>query len=153
MEGAYGYAAQEQRTEGIQNALADNPGIELLAMDTANWSREEAMTLMENWLHEYGSDIDAIIAENDEMGLGAMRAIIAENPDKKIYVIGVDGLADAMTAISEGTYDCTYLQDATGQGRGGVEVMAKILAGESYDKELWIPFQEVTADNVADYLG
>ena len=152
MEGAYGYAAQAQRTEGIEKGLADNTGIQLLAMDTANWSRDEAMTLMENWLNEYGDQIDAIIAENDEMGLGAMRAIVAQNLDKKIYVVGVDGISDALTAISEGTYDCSYLQDARGQGEGAVDVMAKILAGEQYDKELWIPFQAVTVDNVADFL-
>ena len=152
MEGAYGYSAQAQRTEGIEAGLAANSDLQLLAMNTANWSRDEAMTLMENWLNEYGDQIDAIIAENDEMGLGAMRAIEAENLDKKIYVAGVDGISDALTAISEGTYDCTYLQDSQGQGEGAVEVMAKILAGEEYDKELWIPFQAVTAENVADYL-
>lgn len=152
MEGAYGYSAQAQRTEGIEAGLAANSDLQLLAMNTANWSRDEAMTLMENWLNEYGDQIDAIIAENDEMGLGAMRAIEAQNLDKKIYVAGVDGISDALTAISEGTYDCTYLQDSQGQGEGAVEVMAKILAGEEYDKELWIPFQAVTAENVADYL-
>ena len=86
------------------------------------------------------------------MGLGAMRAIEAQNLDKKIYVVGVDGISDALTAISDGTYDCTYLQDAQGQGEGAVEVMAKILDGQDYDKELWIPFQAVTVDNVADFL-
>ena len=152
MEGMYGYPAQEQRTEGIKKALENYPDIELLAIQTANWSREEAMALMENWFQEYGDEIDAVIAENDEMGLGAMSAIVAQAYDKEILVVGIDGLTDALTGIKEGTYSCTFLQDGKGQGEGGVEIMAKILAGEEYEKEVWLPFQQVTAENIDEYV-
>lgn len=151
LEGAYG-SAQAERTRGIANVLAENPGLNQLAKSTAGWSRETAKTLMKSWLQKYGDEIDAVLAENDEMGLGAMEAILAQNLGKKILVTGIDGFSDeVLAAIKDGTYDCTYFQDADAQGRSGVDTMAKILAGEPYEKELWIPFQEVTISNVDHY--
>jgi len=152
MQGQLGCSAEMQRTEGIQNVLNENPDINVLEMQTANWSRAEAMALMENWLTTHGDKIDAVIAENDEMAIGAMQAVEAQNLDKKIWIIGVDGLVDAINAIKDGTMDCTFLQNASGQARGAVETMAKILNGEQYEKEVWIPFQEINADNVDEFI-
>ena len=53
IEGPMGQSAQLQRWEGINNILADHPNVKILAVDTANWSRSEAMTLMETWLTTY----------------------------------------------------------------------------------------------------
>ncbi|MGI5848668.1 MAG: substrate-binding domain-containing protein [Christensenellales bacterium] len=152
LQGHLGMSSEVQRTQGIEEALANHPQIEVLAMETADWMRDMGMDLMENWLTSFGDEIDGVIAENDEMGIGAMQAVVAANLDKKIYIIGVDGLQDAKVAIQDGTYDCTYFQDAAGQTRGGVEAMLKILKGESVDKETWIPFVKIDASNVADFM-
>ena len=100
LEGPMGQSAQLQRWEGINNVLADNPGIKILAYDTANWSRSEAMTLMETWLTTYGDEINAVVAENDEMALGARQAI--EDGGYDIPCIGIDGITDAVTPVKEG---------------------------------------------------
>ena len=78
LEGPIGQSAQIQRLEGNENVLDKYKGkIEVLADQTANWSREEALTLVENWLESFSGKIDAIVAHNDEMALGAIQALEA----------------------------------------------------------------------------
>ena len=150
LEGPMGQSAQLQRWEGINNVLADYEGIEILAYDTANWSRSEAMTLMETWLTTYGDEIDAVVAENDEMALGARQAIEAEGYD--IPCIGIDGITDAVTAIQNGGMIASDFQDAEGQISGAIDAAVAVLNGEEVEKEIWIPFQMITPDNVEEFV-
>lgn len=151
LEGPMGQSAQLQRIEGIENVLADYPNIKILAQNTANWSRSEAMTLMETWLTTYGDDIDAVVAENDEMALGAREAIEAVGKD--IPCIGIDGITDAVSAIESGKMIASDFQNAEGQITGALETAVKCVNGEEYEKEVWIPFEMITPDNYADYQG
>lgn len=151
LEGPMGQSAQLQRWEGINNVLANYPEIEILAYDTANWSRSEAMTLMETWITTYGTDIDAVVAENDEMALGARQAIEAEGLD--IPCIGIDGITDAVTAVQNGGMIASDFQDAEGQIQGAIEAAIAVLNGEEVEKEIWIPFQMITPENAEEYVG
>lgn len=151
LEGPMGQSAQLQRWEGINNVLADYPDIEILAYDTANWSRSEAMTLMETWITTYGTDIDAVVAENDEMALGARQAIEAEGLD--IPCIGIDGITDAVAAVQNGGMIASDFQDAEGQIQGAIEAAIAVLNGEEVEKEIWIPFQMITPENAEEYVG
>lgn len=149
LEGPMGQSAQLQRWEGINNVLAENKGVKILAYDTANWSRSEAMTLMETWLTTYGDQIDAVVSENDEMALGARQAI--EDGGYDIPCIGIDGITDAVAAVKEGRMIASDFQDAEGQISGAIDAAVKVLDGEEVDKEIWIPFQMITKDNVSEY--
>ena len=151
IEGPMGQSAQLQRNEGIYNVLANNPDIDVLAIDTANWSRSEAMTLMETWLTTYGEDIDAVIGENDEMALGARQAIVAAGLD--IPCIGVDGIADAVTAVSTGDMIASDFQNAEGQMTGALDAAVTVINGGSVEKEIWIPFEMITPDNYEEYVN
>lgn len=151
IEGPMGQSAQLQRIEGIENVLADYPNIKELARNTANWSRSEAMTLMETWISTYGDDITAVIAENDEMALGAREAIEAAGKD--IPCIGIDGITDAVTAIQEGRMISSDFQNAEGQMTGALDTAVKAVNGEAVEKFYWIPFEMITPDNAADYVG
>lgn len=150
LEGPMGQSAQLQRWEGINNVLADHENIEILAYDTANWSRSEAMTLMETWLTTYGEEINAVVAENDEMALGARQAIEAEGYD--IPCIGIDGITDAVTAVQNGGMIASDFQDAEGQISGAIDAAIAYLNGEEVDKEIWIPFQMITPENAEEYV-
>lgn len=149
LEGPMGQSAQLQRWEGINNVLAKNKGVKILAYNTANWSRSEAMTLMETWLTTYGDDIDAVVAENDEMALGARQAI--EDGGYDIPCIGIDGISDAVAAVKEGRMIASDFQDAEGQISGAIDAAIKVLDGEEVEKEIWIPFQMITKDNVTEF--
>ncbi|SCP97423.1 substrate-binding domain-containing protein [Anaerobium acetethylicum] len=148
IEGPLGQSAQIERREGIQNILDKNTGIKVLAEKTANWSRSESMTIMENWLNAF-DNVDAVIAENDEMALGAREAIKAKGLD--IPVIGVDGITDALNAVESGDMVASIFQDGAGQGSKAVEVLINAINGETVDKEYWIDFEPVTKDNVAEF--
>lgn len=151
IEGPMGQSAQLQRMEGIENVLKDYPDIKILAKNTANWSRSEAMTLMETWITTYGDDIDAVVSENDEMALGAREAIEAQGMD--IPCIGIDGITDAVSAVESGKMIASDFQNAEGQITGALETAVKCVNNEEYEKELWIPFEMITPDNYKDYQG
>lgn len=148
IEGPMGQSAQIERREGIQNILDKYPEIEVLAEKTANWSRSEGMTVMENWLQAFDV-IDAVVGENDEMALGAREAIKAAGKD--IPAIGVDGITDALKAVEEGNLLASIFQDGAGQGEKAVEVIMKVIDGENVDPNYWIDFEEVNKDNVAEF--
>lgn len=148
IEGPMGQSAQIERREGIQNILDKNPDIEVLAEKTANWSRSEGMTVMENWMQAF-DEIDAVVAENDEMALGAREAVKAAGKD--IPAIGVDGITDALNAVESGDLVASIFQDGAGQGSKAVEVLVNAIKGEKVEENYWIDFEEVNQDNVAEF--
>lgn len=151
LEGPMGQSAQLQRWEGITNVLSRHPNITILDYNTANWSRGEAMALMETWITTYGSRIDAVVAENDEMALGARQAIVAAGMD--IPCIGIDGITDAVTAVGNGNMIASDFQNAEGQITGALEAAVRVINGETVEKEIWIPFEMITPDNYQEYVG
>lgn len=153
LDGPIGVSAQLQRKEGNQNVLAENPGITVLAEQTANWSRAEALSLMENWLQSFEGQIDGVVAHNDEMALGAIQALEAKGLKDTIPVSGVDAIKDACVSINDGIMDATVFQDADAEGRLGVEIAAKVARGEDVDPmQQYIKMELITKDNVSKLL-
>jgi inositol transport system substrate-binding protein len=153
MHGFMGQAAQIKRSQGAHEVLAQNPRLHLLAEQTAEWDRAKGMSLMENWIQSYGDRINAVFAQNDEMAMGALIAIEQAGRKSKIVLVGVDAIHDALEAVRDGRLDATIFQDAVGQGSAAVETAAKIIRHEPYEKQVLIPFQLVTRDNVGQYLS
>ena len=148
MRGPIGASAEIQRFEGFEKALAENPEMEVVFDQTANWSREEGMTLMENWL-QTGTEIDALVCQNDEMALGALQAIKDAGKEEEILVVGMDGILDAFNAIKDGEMDATCLQSAIGQGYKSVEIAYEAAKGAEpvlYD----VGWELVTPENVEE---
>lgn len=152
MHGFMGQAAQIKRAQGARDVLARTPGLKLLAEQTAEWDRAKAMTLMENWILSYGDRINAVFAHNDEMGMGALIALEQSKRKNKVLVVSVDAITDALEAVRDGRLDATVFQDARGQGAMAVETAVKIIRKQPYEKQVMIPFQLVTKENVAQYL-
>jgi len=152
MQGFLGQAAQIKRDQGARDILAQQAGLKLLADQTAEWDRAKAMTLMENWIQSHGPKIQAVFAQNDEMGLGAVLALEHAKLKDKVIVVSVDALADALQAVKDCRLDATVFQDAKGQGGTAVETAVKIIRHEPYDKAVFIPFHLVTKENVGQYL-
>jgi len=152
MQGFLGQAAQIKRDKGAREILARNPGLRLLAAQTAEWDRAKAMTLMENWIQSYGTKINAVFAQNDEMGMGALIALEQARQKDKVIIASVDAIADALQAVKDGRLDATVFQDAVSQGGTAVATAVKIVRHERYEKELLIPFHLVTRDNVDQHL-
>ncbi|WP_126426166.1 substrate-binding domain-containing protein [Brevibacillus marinus] len=152
LEGPIGTSAQLQRREGIHNVLEKNPGIQVLAEQTANWSRAEALSLMENWLQSFEGQIDAVVAQNDEMALGAIQALEAKGLKDEVIVVGVDAIKDACESIKAGKLDATVFQDAVTEAQQAVQLAVKAAKGEPFEKENLIKMELVTKENVDEYL-
>lgn len=150
IEGPMGQSGQVGRYAGFE-AVGMLEHFEVLSTQTANWKRDEAMALVEDWITQYGEELKAIICENDDMGLGALSACKAAGRSD-IVVGGVDGLDDAVAAVKAGEYGISVLQDSQGQGAVGVDVALQIIKGEEYEKDTRIPFRAITAENVDAYL-
>jgi ABC-type sugar transport system substrate-binding protein len=150
IEGPMGQSGQVGRFNGFK-AVGMLDFFNVLSVQTANWKRDEAMALAEDWLTTYGDKLDAIICENDDMGMGALSACLAAGRSD-VVVGGVDAIDDAVQAVKAGTYGISVLQDAAGQGGGSIEVAVKIVRGEDYPVDTRIPFVGITAENVDAYL-
>ncbi|HEX3626580.1 MAG TPA: substrate-binding domain-containing protein [Verrucomicrobiae bacterium] len=151
IHGPNGHSAEVQRTEGIRDILTNNPDVKVVAEQTANWDRAQALNLMENWLAS-GKKIDAVIAQNDEMALGALKAIQAAGKQGQIAVIGIDAIPDALKAVADGKMVGTVFQDAKGQGTMAVDIAVDLVQGKTVKHDNYIPFQLVTTNNVAQFM-
>ena len=155
MMGQLSNQAAVQRTKDIHDVMGDGRcAVKLNIVDeqTANWSRDEAQSLMTNWMST-GKPFDAVIANNDEMAIGAIQALKAGGIDMKTMIVGgVDATQDALAAMQAGDLDATVFQDAAGQGAGALDAAIKLAKGEAVEQKVWIPFQLVTPANISDYL-
>ncbi len=140
-----------KRTEGNEEVLSKYPDIKILAKEAGDWQSDKGMALTENWLTAYGDQLTAILANNDNMAIGALQALEAAGRDD-VIVMGVDAIPDALNLVKEGKLDATVLQDANGQGAGGVEVADKAVSGNAPDAITWIDFVLITPENVDEYL-
>lgn len=152
MHGYLGQAAQLKRDQGAREILARHPDLELLADQTAEWDRARAMSLMENWIQSFGDRIQAVFAQNDEMAMGAVIALEQAKRKDRVIVAGVDAIRDARQAVKDGRLDATVFQDARGQGGTAVEVAVKLARGQPCEREVFIPFQLITRENIDSFL-
>jgi len=147
-----GCTPQLQRYQGFKETLLDKyPNWKVLAELPADSRRDKAMQITEDWLQTYGDKIDVIVAQNDEMAMGAVQAI-KNHGITSIKVLGVDATEDAVQAVKDGEMAMTVFQDARGQGAKAVEVAVGILEGKTYPKQIYIPFIPVTPENVDEFL-
>jgi inositol transport system substrate-binding protein len=152
IQGYMGQAAQLKRDQGAREVLAKRPGLKLLAEQTAEWDRAKAMSLMENWIQSHGDTINAVFAQNDEMAMGALIALEQAGLKDKVFVAGVDAIADALQAVQGGRLDATVFQDARGQAAAALDTAVRLAKRETVEAENFIPFQLVTQENVDQFL-
>ncbi|MBX3252859.1 MAG: sugar ABC transporter substrate-binding protein [Chitinophagaceae bacterium] len=153
IDGYMGQAAQIKRAAGAREVLNKYPDMKVLAEQTAEWDRAKGMSLMENWIQSYGDKINAVFAHNDEMGMGALQALEQAKMKDKVVVVSIDAIADALQAVKDGRLDATVFQDAKGQGAGAVDMAIQLAQKQPVEKkEVFIPFQLVTKENVDEFL-
>ncbi|MDR1390355.1 MAG: sugar ABC transporter substrate-binding protein [Treponema sp.] len=151
LRGPLGAFAEQGRFRGYEQVLAKYPDIKIVFDQTGNWQREQAMSLVENWLST-GTQIDAILCQNDGMALGALEAVKAAGRKNGIIIAGIDAIQDALDSIKAGELDATCFQDAIGQGMGALEMAVKAAGGGSISRNN-IPFELVTSENVDGYYS
>jgi len=151
MNGNLAQEAAQKRTEGEKQVFAKFPDIKIIREDTGNWSRDQGLALMENWLAS-GDQIDAVASNNDEMAIGAIQAIDTAGKLGEILVGGVDASPDALQEMDKGRLNVTVFQNAKGQGEGGIKVAIALARGETVEQITWVPFELVTPENYKNYM-
>lgn len=141
LQGVPGTSAANDRGDGFNKAVNAASGITVVASQTANFDRTQGLNVMENILQAQ-ADIDAVFAHNDEMALGAIKAIEAANRD--IIVVGFDGTDDAVAAVNDGTMLATVAQQAAMIGSLGVTTANTILQGGSVSDYTPVSLQLIT---------
>ena len=155
LEGPPGAANAIERLEGIKEALAEYPDIEIVASQTANFKRTEGMSVTENLLQKY-TDVQGIIGCNDESARGGLQALKAAGMTD-VLVAGFDGSVDATNAVESGEMFATYNTDPYGSGYIACAYAVKYLNDGTEPEGKFIPFPTasndpvITKDTVADY--
>lgn len=151
MTGTAGMSVTVDRQEGLHHALeeAGRTDVEFLAEKDANFDKAEGMKLMEDWIQSF-PEVDAVIAANDQMALGAMEALKAADRLEGVAIAGVDGMEEAIKAIKNGDMAMTAFQNCEEQAKACTELLDKLSKGEEVSNVL-VPYEEITAANVADY--
>jgi methyl-galactoside transport system substrate-binding protein len=163
--GEPGHQDAKLRTEySVKTLQAAGINVEEVAKDTANWQRSQGQDVMAAILAA-NSNIEAVIANNDEMALGAIEAMKAKGyfgtGGISIPVVGVDATDEALIAIKEGTLYSSPFNDAVNQGYAVVKLCELLAKGETPSsqnlgytldgKYVWIPYVNVTIKNVDSF--
>lgn len=141
LQGVNGASATVDRGTGFHN-IADEK-LDVVASQTANFNRDEGLTVMENIL-QANPDVQCVFAHNDEMALGALEALAG----KDVIVAGFDATDDAIAAIKEGKMAATVAQKPDLMGATAVETAVKLINGESVEKSVPVEVKLVTSENV-----
>lgn len=143
-----------QRTQDIRDVLA-RPAchdIRVIDQQAANWKRTEAADLVTNWLSA-GLHPAAVVANDDEMAIGAIQALKQAHLLSTTIVAGIDATPDALAEMKAGGLAVTVFQNAPAQGRGAIDTALKLARHEPVAAFVWVPFELVTRANLAGYLG
>ncbi len=144
-------SASYLRTLGAENVADEYPKIKIIDKRSAKWLRPLASSVVEDWL-DSGIEFDAIIANNDEMAIGAITALEKYQKLESVVVVGIDATKEAIEELKLGKLSATVFQDAKKQGEEALEIAYSVSKGVAVKKENWIPFQLVTPDNYKDFL-
>jgi ribose transport system substrate-binding protein len=150
LEGIPGASPTRDRGQGFEEVINGQDAVELVASQTANFVREEGLTVTENILQS-NPEIKGIFAQNDEMALGAVRAL-KNRAGTDVKIVGFDGVEEALKAVQSGKMNATVAQQPDRIGSLGVENAIKVVDGESVEKNIPVPVKLVTKENVSESL-
>jgi ABC-type sugar transport system substrate-binding protein len=154
LRGVAGQVTDIARNDGMKNYLQSAGLSDKIAFTEqyADYDRGKAQAVTESMLTK-DKNYDFIVANNDDMILGALQVVRQFNLIGKVHMSGVDGLPEALAAIKKGELDATVFQDPEGQGGGGVWGCYLAVKGVKLPKQLLIPFSLVTKDNVDSFVA
>jgi ribose transport system substrate-binding protein len=147
LQGPLGGSGEINRGKGIDQVLAKYPDIKVLAKDTANWKRDEAVNKMKNWISSFGPQINGVVAQNDDMGLGALQALKEANRTG-VPIVGIDGIEDGLNAVKSGEFIGTSLQNGTVELSAGLAVANALVKGEKVKTDPVYVMPAITQANV-----
>lgn len=150
LRGIAGTSASRERHKGFAEAIKEYPGIEVVATQPAGFDRAEGLNVMTNLLQSHPG-VTGVFAENDEMALGAIKAL-GSRAGSSVTVVGFDGTPDGLQAVQDGTMAATIAQQPDELGKMSVRNAVRAAKGKEIEKQLEVPVRVVTGENVANFL-
>lgn len=147
--GALSNEEARERTRAVEEFVAQHKGMKVIEKQTARWQRNEAVDVVSAWLLN-GTPINAVVANNDEMAIGAIMAL-NQAKRKDVLVAGIDGTPDGLQFIKNGGMAVTVFQDAKAQATGAVKVTYALINKQKTENYHWIPYQTVTKANYEQF--
>jgi ribose transport system substrate-binding protein len=129
--------------KGFREVIQRDPGIQIVASQTANWERDQGFNVFQNLLQSH-SDLQGVFACNDLMALGAVEAIAMAQKSGKVVVVGFDATGDARAAIQKGSMDASVAQNPEQMGRLAVENAVALIQGKTIPAEIPVPVELIT---------
>jgi ribose transport system permease protein len=151
LQGQAGTSASRERGQGFAEGLKEFPGIEVVAKQPADFDRTKGLDVMTNLLQAH-PDVDGVFAENDEMALGAAKAL-GSRAGKQVQVVGFDGTPDGLKAVEAGTLYASVAQQPTELGRIAVRNALAAAEGKDLKDLVKVPVKVVTKENVGSFGG
>ena len=163
LEGEAGHQDAIVRTEySVSTIIEKGVEVEKLNYAIANWNRAQAQTKMAQMLGEYGNSIELVLANNDDMALGAIDALKAAeiNPERWPVVVGIDGTNVGLEAVKNGEMAGTVYNDKEGHAKAMLELAYRLSTGGSLSgldledgKYIRLPYEKVRAEDVDEFVG
>lgn len=162
LEGEAGHQDAIVRTEySVSTIIENGVEVEKLSYGIANWNRAQAQTKMTQMLGEYGSQIELVLANNDDMALGAIDALKAAELEREKWpvVVGIDGTDVGLEAVKNGDMAGTVYNDKEGQAAAILNLAYGLSIGGSLTglgledgKYIRLPYSKIGPDDVDDYM-
>ncbi|MER8071108.1 substrate-binding domain-containing protein [Streptomyces sp. NPDC094034] len=149
LQGTAGTSASRERGQGFAEGIKAYPGITVVARQPADFDRTKGLDVMTNMLQAH-SGVNGVFAENDEMALGAIKAL-GSKAGASVPVVGFDGTPDGLKAVEAGTLYASVAQQPAELGRLAVLNAIKAAQGDGIASTVKVPVKVVTAKNVADF--
>jgi ribose transport system permease protein len=151
LQGQAGTSASRERGQGFAEGLKEFPGIKVVAKQPADFDRTKGLDVMTNLLQAH-PDVRGVFAENDEMALGAAKAL-GSRAGKDVQVVGFDGTPDGLKAVEAGTLYASVAQQPTELGRIAIRNALDAAEGKDLKDLVKVPVKVVTKENVGSFGG
>ena len=161
LEGEAGHNDSLVRSMAVIREITDRGyTVEKLADEIANWNRDQAATKMQSFVETFGNEIEVILANNDDMALGAVDVLLEKGlePGDEDWpvILGIDGTSVGLNAVEKGYLLGDVYNDGQGQARAMLELAYSLVSGKELDKEfsftdgkyIRLPYQGVTAEDL-----
>ncbi|MER7551533.1 substrate-binding domain-containing protein [Streptomyces anulatus] len=149
LQGTAGTSASRERGAGFAEGLKAYPDIKVVAKQPADFDRTKGLDVMTNLIQSHPG-VTGVFAENDEMALGAAKAL-GSKAGKSVSVVGFDGTPDGLKAVEAGTLYASVAQQPAELGKIAVRNAVKAAKDEKVESMVKVPVKVVTRENVADF--
>jgi ABC-type sugar transport system substrate-binding protein len=150
LQGTPGTSASRDRGQGFEQGVKAFPDIKVVARQPAGFDRTKGLDVMTNLLQSH-PDVTGVFAENDEMALGAIKAL-GDRAGRQVKVVGFDGTPDGLTAIQNGALAASIAQQPRLLGQQAVDAAVKAAGGATLEKTVAVPVKVATKENVSEFL-